>query len=70
MKSKLLAGNRWYKGFQVPAVMPIYIWFEDGREFYISAIRSIDTNYRIKFIDNDKFVTITKQQFLKCEIVK
>jgi hypothetical protein len=67
MKSKLLAGNRWYKGFQVPAVMPIYI-SPLGREFYVSS--TIDATVRIKFIDNDEFVTITKQQFLKCEIVK
>lgn len=63
MKPKLLAGNRWYKGFQVPAVIPIYI-SPLGREFYVSS--TIDENVRIKFIENDEFATITKQQFLKC----
>lgn len=66
MKPKLLAGNRWYKGFQVPSVIPIYI-SPLGREFYVSS--TIDTTVRIKFIDNDEFVTITKQQFLKCSKV-
>ena len=61
---KLLTGNRFYKNTQIPEALDLFI-SPLGREFYL--VSGIDSHVRIKYIDNNEYITITKGQFEKAK---
>lgn len=60
------AGNKIHNGKQVPITAEI-LTSQLGREFYLTGIT--EKGYLIKFIDNDEFKNISKQQYEKLELM-